>query len=213
MEQSEAHRAAEPAAIWLAPGAALAQFEPAEGAHQAAAGRVRQETRARYGFRVGDWGLLIDPDAGSEVLSMPKIASLPGMPPGFLGLVNLRGNLVPIYELRVLLGIEARPDVSASRGVGANRDVSANRAGVASRVLIFGQGEQAVGVIMDGYPAALAALRPLSQLPPLPEVLQKHVAAGYVQDNTVWLEFNHSTFFAEISGSTAPPQHEAALDD
>jgi twitching motility protein PilI len=192
MEQPEVYRSEERAADWLSPGAALAHFEPPEGAHQAAVGQVRQETRARYGFRVGDLGLLINPDAGSEVLDMIQVATLPNMPPGFSGLINLRGNLVPLYELRILLGIAQRP------------------AGAATRVLVFGQGEQAVGVIIDNNPRALTALRPLPNFPQLPEALEKHVPAGYVQDDKIWLEFDHGTFFEEISGA-ASRQIDAAL--
>ncbi len=163
---------------WLPPSAALARFEPPTGVQLAAAGPVRKETRARYGFRVGELGLLIDPDTGSEVLSVPAVTPLPDAPPGFSGLINLRGNLVPLYELRVLLGL-GRP---------AQAD---------SKVLVFGQGEQAVGVVIDGYPSALSALRPLAHLPPLPDALQPHVLAGHMQDGTVWLEFNHASFFDE----------------
>lgn len=182
MEQPENHAEMQDGASpveWLAPGAALARFEPPAGVQLAAAGPVRKETRARYGFRVGELGLLIDPDTGSEVLSVPAVTPLPDAPPGFFGLINLRGNLVPLYELRVLLGIGQSP---------AQAD---------SKVLVFGQGEQAVGVVIDGYPSALSALHPLPHLPPLPDVLQPHVPAGHMQDGTVWLEFDHGSFFDE----------------
>lgn len=164
----------------MSPGAALAQFEPPEGLNLSIASETVKETRARYGFRVGDLGLLIGIEVGSEVLSMPPIATLPGSPRGFLGLINLRGNLVPLYELGDLLGSGFR------------------RVGSANAVLVFGQGEQAVGVTIDGFPIALAALRPLSGLPQLPEAIQKHVPAGFVQDQSVWLEFDHGAFFDEI---------------
>ena len=65
-------------------------------------------------------------------------------------------------------------------------------------VLVFGQGEQAVGVMIESYPIALPELRALPNLPQLPEKLRKHVSAGYVQGETVWLEFDHGSFFDEI---------------
>lgn len=179
---------------WQLPNVALAQFEPAEGANLAAVGQVRLETRARYGFRVGDWGLLINPDAGSEVLGVVSVAPLPNMPPGFSGLINLRGNLVPLYDLRILLGIVQVP------------------AGTMPRVLVFGQGEHAVGVVIDGYPQVLAGLNPLPNFPKLPDVLAKHVQAGYLQDDTIWLEFDHNTFFEEISGATSRETDAANIE-
>lgn len=181
MEQTEVcnpDEAAEATAQWLSPSAALAQFVPPEGMYLAA-GSVRHEVRARYGFRIGELGLLVKQEAGSEMLSVPQIASLPGAPAGFLGLINLRGNLVPLYELRILLGMGPR------------------QPGAEPMVLVLGQGEQAVGVIIEGRPLALSTLRQLHNLPPLPGALQDHVPAGYMQDDMVWLEFDHSTFFDE----------------
>ncbi len=171
-----------PAGIeWLPPAAALARFEPGEGMALAHAGQLQQGASTRYGFRVGDLGLLIDPDAGSEVLAKPQVAPLPASPPGFLGLINLRGTLVPLYDMPHLLG-------------GAP-------SGNARLALVLGAGEQAVGMTIETHPAALFALRPLSELPPLPEALAGHVPAGYVQDGKVWLEFDHASFFDHARGA------------
>jgi twitching motility protein PilI len=167
------------AADWLAPSAALAHFEPPEGVHLTMSAPVREEARARYGFRIGELGLLINPDTGTEVLAAPQITPLPGTPPGFLGLINLRGNLVPLYELHILLGMGI-PRYSNEK-----------------LALIFGQGENAVGILIDNYPKALPALNALPDFPLLPEALQPHVSAGYLEHETVWLEFNHSSFFDE----------------
>jgi twitching motility protein PilI len=169
------------AGAWLPPLAALAQFEPPEGMHLAAAGDAPQETQIRYGFRVGTLGLLVPIEAGSEVLDLPPIASIPATPAGFLGLINLRGNLVPLYELRTLLHLDPR------------------KGGTAPLALVFGKGDLAVGVLIDGFPVALSTLREVPHLPPIPDALQDHVHAAYLKDDDVWLEFNHGSFFDEVS--------------
>jgi chemotaxis signal transduction protein len=182
MDQPEDYLAAGSSATaveWLSPGAALACFEPPEGLHLEVAGQVREEVRARYGFRIGDLGLLINPDIGNEVLTVSSITPLPDAPPGFLGLINLRGNLVPLYELRVRLGMDTR------------------QARTETLALVFGEGEEAVGVVIESFPAVLPSLRPSPDLPPLPDALQNHVSAGYLQDGMVWLEFDHGSFFDE----------------
>jgi len=184
MDKLENHTEAE--SVWLSPDDALAFFEPPEGVNLTAATQVQQQERARYGFRIGDLGLLINPDVGSEVLSMPQVATLPNTPPGFLGLINLRGNLVPVYELRVLLDLPPRP------------------AGVTAMVLVFGKDDRAVGITIEGYPDALLDLIPMPHLPALSDLLRKHVSAGFIKDDIVWLDFNHNTFFEEISGAAAP---------
>ncbi len=184
MEQDKAHHME---ADWLPPVAALAYFEPPPGAHIVAARHVRvEEKRARYGYRVGDLGLLIDPAAGSEVLPMPSAAILPGAPAGFAGLINLRGNLVPLYDLCILLG---QPSAQRSSQ---------------SFALVLGQGDDAVGIIIEGYPVALTKLNPLNDFPALPDSLAKYVPTGYAQDSAVWLEFDHHAFFGEICATGSP---------
>lgn len=170
-------------ADWLPPVAALVHFEPPAGTHQTATRQPqKKEQRARYGFRVDALGLLVEPGAGSEVMLIPRIAPLPGAPPGLLGLINLRGTLVPLYDLRSLLDLGSRPSATEPLA------------------LVFGQGEDAVGIIIDGYPTALTALRPLlrTDMPALPIALEKLSPVGYVQDDMVWLEFDHTAFFEEL---------------
>ncbi len=182
-------------ADWLPPVAALAHFEPPPGTQLAVPRETfRKEQRARYGFRVDTLGLLIDPNAGSEVMLVPRLAPLPGAQPGFLGLANLRGNLVPLYDLRILLELGPRP------------------AGLEALALVFGEGDDAVGVIVDGYPAPLTALRPLSRadMPQLPPALDQLAPAGYVQDDVVWLEFDHSAFFDTLLDRMADAPRLAA---
>ena len=66
--------------------------------------------RNRYGFRVGSLNLLIDADTGSEVIRVQSLSSLPGSAPWLLGLINLRANLAPIFDLRQVLGLERKPE-------------------------------------------------------------------------------------------------------
>ncbi len=175
-------------ADWLPPVAALAYFEPPLGAHLVAARHVRvEEKRVRYGFRVGGMGLLINPDAGSEVLPIPPMAVLPGAPAGFMGLANLRGNLAPLYDIRALLGLPPQT-------------------GRQPLALILGQGDDAVGLIVEGHPVALTRLTPLNDFPALPDALAKYVPTGYAQDGEIWLEFDHHACFGDVCAMKATPQ-------
>jgi twitching motility protein PilI len=164
----------------IQPEDALAFFEPPQGVHVAVAAKTRKETRVRYGFKVGQLGLLINPDTGSEVLEMPSIMGMPGAQPGFLGLLNLRSNLVPLFEMRVLFNMEARDEKDETM------------------VLVFDQGKEAVGILIEGSPVALTGLHSLPNIPPLPEKLKNHVPAGHLQDENIWLEFDHAAFFDQI---------------
>lgn len=163
---------------WMLPSAALDRFEPPEGLVLA---ETVEKEPGRYGFKIGTLGLLMQLGVGSEVMQLPAIWTLPGAPPWLLGLINLRGNLVPVFEMRLLLGMEQRA------------------ADEKALVLVFDQGDKAVGIMIEDFPRPLSELNPLPNLPQLPTALSGHVRMGYVKDASIWLEFDHRSFFEEIN--------------
>lgn len=162
---------------WLPPGAALERFEPPAEMVVVA---IEEEKLARYGFRVSTLGFLIKAGCTSEVLHQPDIWDLPGSSPWLLGLVNLRSNLVPVFDLRQLFDLPPR-DVAA-----------------APLVLVIDQGDKAAGLLIDDYPKPLFDMSPFPGLPQLPEELQAHVRGGYMKGDSVWLEFDHESFFESL---------------
>ena len=168
---------------WLNPSAALSRFKPPSGVATGIASVERQ--RARYGFRVGGISLLVGQDTVSEVLEQTLIYPLPNTPPWMLGLINLRGNLVPVFDVKRFLDLEDSADQDKRR------------------LLVFDQGDKAVGILIDGLPQIAATGHALSRLPPLPIALRTHVTKAYAQDDVVWLEFDHQGFFRALGGHMA----------
>lgn len=166
---------------WLNPNAALNRFKPPPGVSTGVVAAERPHVR--YGFRVGSIGLLVGQDTSSEVLERVFVYPLPKASTGLLGLVNLRGNLVPIFDIKPLLEL----DKSAASDK--------------NRLLILGVGDKAVGILIDGLPQPAATNHALFRLPPLPTALRPHVAKAYIQNPDVWLEFDHNGFFGALSGS------------
>ncbi|MBZ4194157.1 MAG: chemotaxis protein CheW [Candidatus Contendobacter sp.] len=163
---------------WLSPGAALNRFKPPPLRTTGIASAERQ--RVRYGFLVGGIGLLIGPDTSSEVLESAPVYPLPTAPVWLLGLVNLRGNLAPVFDIKPLLELED------------------DHHPVQNRLLILGGGDKAVGIMIDGLPQRTATGQILSRLPPLPAALRPYVAKAYLQNGAVWLEFDHHGFFRSL---------------
>jgi len=168
---------------WLNPSAALSRFKPPSGVATGIAPVERQ--RARYGFRVGGISLLVGQDTVSEVLERAPVYPLPNTPPWMLGLVNLRGNLAPVFDVKRFLDLE-------------DSALQEKR-----RLLVFDQGDKAVGILIDGLPQAADTSHALSRLPPLPAALRTHVTKAYVQDGVAWLEFDHQGFFRALGGRMA----------
>lgn len=162
---------------WLSPSDALTRFDPPPVAGRSASYR----SRVRYGFRVGGIGLLIGPDTVSELIEQVPVYAVPNTPLWLRGLCNLRGNLVPVYDMRILLEVdeEGEPQVQ--------------------KLLILDKGEQAVGVLIDELPRALDSTGEATRMPPLPAVLEEYVKEAYAEDGAIWLEFDHQGFFRSVA--------------
>ncbi|MDG4596080.1 MAG: chemotaxis protein CheW [Candidatus Contendobacter sp.] len=169
---------------WLNPSAALSRFKPPSSVVTGIASVEQQ--RARYGFRVGGLSLLVNQDTVSEVLEQTSIYPLPNVPPWMLGLINLRGNLAPVFDVKRFLDMEDSAADQEKR-----------------RLLVFDQGDKSVGILIDGLPRLVAIGHALPRLPPLPTPLRTHVTKAYTQDEIVWLEFDHQGFFRALGGHMA----------
>lgn len=170
-----------PGPQWMLPRAALERFIPEviDLAHVPAPASLRK----RYGIRVGHYGLLLQAEVSSEVIVPNGISTLPGSAAWLLGLISVRGNLVPIFDLDLLLS--ARP-YEKRKG---------------DMALVLGSGANAVGWMINEYPLPLSQLTHLAQRPALPSVLEGHIADCYLANDCIWLEFNYDTFFEHTTSA------------
>ena len=166
---------------WLNPSAALSRFKPPSGVATSIATTERQHVR--YGVRVGGIGLLIGQNTVSEVLEQTLVYPLPNTPSWMLGLVNLRGNLVPVFDLKLCLGLE---------GTTQERQY----------LLVLDEGNNAVGFFIEKLPLPVSEGRKLVRPPPLPMALQGHGVEAYSLHNDIWVEFNHREFFQSLTMQT-----------
>jgi twitching motility protein PilI len=119
--------------------------------------------------------------AGCEVISVPKIVRIPATPGWLLGVANLRGSLVPLFDLKSLF------------------EFSASSADEERFALIFDRGDQAVGILVADYPKPLVGLEAVAQRPPLPAAARDFVGAVWRHGRSVWLEFEHRRFFESLA--------------
>ena len=168
-------------ADWLSPTEALNRFRlPGDSA----VNRTGSPRRlVRYGFRVGSLNLLIKPGVVSEVIAMAPISMIPNGPPWLLGMINLRSNLVPVFDLALICALDRR---HAEQG---------------RWILVLDKGENAVALLTDGQPTPLSQMSPLSHLPSLPTALNGAIAGGFTAGQDVWLEFDHQIFFSALDTS------------
>lgn len=87
-----------------------------------------------FSFGVGHINFVIRSDSFCAVFVETLIASVPNAPSLLLGLSNIRGTLIPVYQLhRVIGAIKPKKNI----------------------ILCIGKGEQAVGLLIDALPASL----------------------------------------------------------
>jgi purine-binding chemotaxis protein CheW len=66
---------------------------------------TKSSGRKKYlSFRLGQQLFSVPLACVTEVIAMPPVTGVPGLPQHFLGLVNLRGNIIPIMDLKARFG-------------------------------------------------------------------------------------------------------------
>jgi twitching motility protein PilI len=147
---------------------------------------------AVFGIRIGSIGLLVSTTRFCEVLDKVQVNALPNVHPWVSGILNLRGSLVPVFDLRVVLE-EAAGDNKKRRLFAVDRD------------------EKAVALWIESFPEIKdrACMQPLTELPSLPKVLQRFVTGGYKQGGQVWLDVKFEDLF-KVLGSHQYTMEEIA---
>jgi len=146
------------------------------------------KTTRRLGFYIGDLGFLIAQQTTSELTDLLPICPIPFTATWLLGLINLRGNLVPVFDLHKLLQLEKRTVKK-------------------QMLLILGEGHSAGAIVIDDLPIPLTFTNTeeLTTLPPLPPMIKAYATSGYEKKNDddkkaqLWFNFDHQNFFDSLA--------------
>lgn len=139
---------------------------------------------ARYGFRIGAFGFLFPDHCSGEVIVDPAICPIPYTRDWMLGVIALRGSMVPVFDLQAMLFetpiVENKP-----------------------KILVLDQGDQAMGFVLKNMPEWLTELaeQPLASVS-IPEPIAEWVEKVYRHRDTLWLTFDKSDLFSWL-GETA----------
>jgi purine-binding chemotaxis protein CheW len=71
----------------------------------ASAEQDRDRCQSYVVFRLGGEGYALEVMRVQEVLDMQSLTEVPGGPKALLGVINLRGHVVPVYDLRLPFGL------------------------------------------------------------------------------------------------------------
>ena len=134
----------------------------------------------RQAFRIGHMHLLAPFDTASELTEMPNVYPLPRMPDNLLGLVNLHGRIVPLFDLATMFETQHMPREKRM-------------------LLVIGHGNDAAGIVIDGLPRRMVFAPGSRILPPaLPEGPAAAVVATYLAGNDAWFEFDYAQLLDQL---------------
>ncbi|HWI84176.1 chemotaxis protein CheW [Ramlibacter sp.] len=173
----------------LAPTQALLRgfvFEAAP-ASAAAAGPDAAERGPllREGFRIGDLHLMIRYEDGSELTDLPPVYRLPRAPAWFLGMANLHGALVPVFDPAGLFGV-------------------AHDAAAKPMLLVLGHGDERAGVVIDGLPVRLrVAADDLVENAALPARLAACGNGSWRSGGADWLDLQVPALLSQLNDDLA----------
>jgi purine-binding chemotaxis protein CheW len=134
----------------------------------------------RQAFRIGHMRLLAPFATASELVEMPNVYPLPRMPANLLGLVNLHGRIVPLFDLASLFETQHLPREKRM-------------------LLVIGHGDAAAGIVVDGLPRRMV-FRPENQITP-PEfsaAAATAFVATYANGQDAWFEFNYAQLLDQL---------------
>ena len=134
----------------------------------------------RQAFRIGQMHLLAPFDVSSELTEMPAVYPLPRMPANLLGLVNLHGRILPLFDLATLFETEHMPREKRM-------------------LLVIGHGKDAAGIVIDGLPRRMVFAPESQILPPaLPEGPAAAIVATYLAGDDAWFEFDYAQLLDQL---------------
>jgi chemotaxis signal transduction protein len=155
---------------------------PAELAALTREGPVEENPNdiVRQAFRIGHMRLLAPFASASELVEMPNVFPLPRMPANLLGLVNLHGRIVPLFDLAPLFDTPHLPREKRM-------------------LLVIGHGDAAAGIVIDGLPRRMVFQPENEILPPaLSAAAATAVVATYQQGSDAWFEFNYAQLLDQL---------------
>jgi len=134
----------------------------------------------RQAFRIGHMRLLAPFATASELVEMPNVYPLPRMPANLLGLVNLHGRIVPLFDLAALFETQHLPREKRM-------------------LLVIGHGDAAAGIVIDGLPRRMV-FRPENEIiaPAISPAAAGAVVATYANGQDAWFEFNYAQLLDQL---------------
>ena len=128
----------------------------------------------RYGFTSFGYHFLLQEGVSSELVAKPRYSPVPNTPNHFLGLANIRSNIVPLYSLQPYLTDENSPGY------------------ITDYALLLSMGKDSLMLHIDEKPVALSPnnLDDSSGEVELPGSMRNTIKKKYLGGGSEWYQFD-----------------------
>jgi len=160
---------------WMKLNTDVDHFDPFEGLD-----KLEEEIRhIRYGINICNQNLLFDKTILCEATINANVHPIPNVPTWISGMINLRGNLIPVFRIDKFL-------------TDSKEKVKNNKI-----VFVIGQGTDAVGLLISELPVAVEIdeenVDTITPPADTPEIFSESINAAYEIDEKIWLEIDIDT--------------------
>lgn len=159
--------------------AGLDHFDPFQGFVD-----EEKELNLRYGFRLGKVNFLINEATMCEVVKKPIIYSIPNTPAWIQGLINLRGILVPVLDIKKKIEQDDHDKKDDT-------------------LLVIDKGERAFATFIDTLPNSINLDEDNFIETTVPddtsEIVRKYITKAYSLDQEIWLDIDYDTFIKNMT--------------
>jgi purine-binding chemotaxis protein CheW len=121
---------------------------------------AKKHMRQFVGFQVGDQDYAFRIEQIQEIVNLRQLTKMPQVPPYVEGVANLRGSIIPIINLRLLFGMQAK-------------EADGN-----TRTIVVNVGSRIMGCTVDTVSQVMRI--PEESIQPAPETVTAGTA-GYIQ--------------------------------
>ena len=136
----------------------------------------------RYGYQISNMNFLVPENTISEVIQNPNIFSLPNSPSWIEGLINIRGNIIPVMNIDKYLKNPSKDNLS--------------------NILILDKSDNknAIAIMINDLPISLEINDIKTDTNNYPGELLEFTSSGFKQNNIDWVEFSPQKLFLTLSG-------------
>jgi purine-binding chemotaxis protein CheW len=132
-------------------------------------------------FRIGSEEFGVDILMVQEIIRLTTITPIPNASRSILGMINLRGRIIPVVDLRWLLRIEGTEPSESRRK---------------TRILIIELGGYVTGFVVDSVSEVMKV--PVAEIEPAPSLVASSISSAYISGVIklarrliILLDFNH----------------------